>query len=224
MFLLQEEEQLGGWQVPPIWFEEEIAWGLRKRSQSRGNHKLESTTVRCVQVPREAPAAQNFPGPGGLHHRAWKVDVFIPSPLCDQFNKQQQPLARRLHEWQRQGLCPGTWRQVCGQVGTILLPGPCKSKRSFADYSHLNVNCFSRIYTQAHDTTVKSFWLSWFWGGWGKGRGEKRAMGEREEEEEAGVSLVLSTFSSLLSTRDLPSMSQADGLDQPLSPRQPRTP
>lgn len=40
MFLLQEEEQLGGWQVPPIWFEEEIAWGLRKRSQSRGNHKL----------------------------------------------------------------------------------------------------------------------------------------------------------------------------------------
>lgn len=49
-------------------------------------------------------------------------------------------------------------------------------------------------------------------------------MEEKEEEEEAGVSLVLSTFSSLLSTRDLLSMSQADGLVHPLSPRQPQTP
>lgn len=60
--------------------------------------------------------------------------------------------------------------------------------------------------------------------GWGKGRGEKRALEEKEEEEEAVISLVLSTFSPLLSTRDLPSVSQADGLAQRLSPRRPRLP
>lgn len=55
------------------------------------------------------------------------------------------------------GCVLGTWRQVCGQVGTVLLPRPCKSKWSFADYSHLNVNCFSRIYTQAHDNYSEKF-------------------------------------------------------------------
>lgn len=117
-------------------------------------------------------------------------------------------------------------RQVCVQVGTVLLPGPCKSKWSFADYSYLNVNCFSGIYTQAHDNYSEKFLVTLVWrvGVGGKGRGEKRALREREEEGEAGVSLVLSTLSSLLSAREPPSVSQTDGPAQPLSPRQSQTP
>lgn len=65
MFLLQEEEQLGGWQVPPIWFVEEIAQGLRKRSQSGGNHKLETAQLLGVcRCPGRPQLPRTFQGQG----------------------------------------------------------------------------------------------------------------------------------------------------------------